>query len=478
MPKRLEAGAYIELARQRNFVFVGPYTGNTKDTIVWKCVVCSYEWKASYNRIHQGSECPRCIGHARITEDDYRSFEDRGISWAEETLPKTSSVKTLWECFECGHKWKTPYSGIRQGNGCPKCAGTMRITEEQYQELAKKKGFEWIGEFPENAHSRTNWRCARGHLWSATYSQIKHKSGCPKCSGHAIIVKEDYIALAKKKGVVFVGQVPSSTKLKTKWECSAGHRWDTSYSSLVLCGCPHCSGNAKKTKQDYIDLAERSGFVFVGPFPRNTGTPTLWECSHGHRWNTRYSDINMGRNCPRCCGHAKITASDYVELARWRGFTWLGEYPKSTSKKTEWQCSRGHQWEAAYQNIKSGTGCPRCVNMINGVKASQAQIQIADALSAEVNYKVGRRYVDCAIIESRVAIEYDCWFWHGHKSEEDYDRAQEIISCGWSVLCVKANRLLPTSELLAESIRQLSEHPYIELILDDWGSGKTREQCL
>jgi very-short-patch-repair endonuclease len=76
-----------------------------------------------------------------------------------------------------------------------------------------------------------------------------------------------------------------------------------------------------------------------------------------------------------------------------------------------------------------------------------------------------------------VAIEYDAWFWHGHKVQEDYCRALELVNLGWRVLSIKTSKLLPTLDQLQESIAQLDQHPYIELVLDDWGIGRTKEQA-
>jgi hypothetical protein len=53
----------------------------------------------------------------------------------------------------------------------------VRLTIEEMQEIAKSKGGECLSEKYVNAHSKLEWKCSRGHIWSATPSNIKKASG-------------------------------------------------------------------------------------------------------------------------------------------------------------------------------------------------------------------------------------------------------------------------------------------------------------
>jgi very-short-patch-repair endonuclease len=98
-------------------------------------------------------------------------------------------------------------------------------------------------------------------------------------------------------------------------------------------------------------------------------------------------------------------------------------------------------------------------------------------LDGELNRPFGRYNIDVALNVDGVAIaiEYDSWFWHGHKLEYDAQRDKEMIAIGWRILRVKSNTLLPSREQLDAAIAHLlAGENWVELVLDDWGEGQTR----
>ena len=118
----------------------------------------------------------------------------------------------------------------------------------------------------------------------------------------------------------------------------------------------------RKTEKDYHGLAESRGFKWIGGvLPKGTHGSTLWECGKGDKWEARYQDIRQGSGCPVCSGLVRKTEKDYYNLAKSCGFKWIGGVlPKNTHTKTLWECRKTHCWEAEYSNIKKGTGCPIC----------------------------------------------------------------------------------------------------------------------
>ena len=103
--------------------------------------------------------------------------------------------------------------------------------------------------------------------------------------------------------------------------------------------------------------------------------------------------------------------------------------------------------------------------------ASRQQIKIGEMLVGIVNYRIGRKSADIALPNENVLIEYDSWYWHGHKVQEDRQRAQELIDLGWCVLTIKSNMATPTIEQIRAGIERAKQESYFEIILDDWGRG-------
>jgi hypothetical protein len=92
--------------------------------------------------------------------------------------------------------------------------------------------------------------------------------------------------------------------------------------------------------------------------------PTWWECSEGHRWEAVYNAIYNGNGCPHCAGLVLKTERDYHALAQKRGFKWVGKtLPQHTKERTLWKCKRAHVWPAPFNWIHNGNGCLLCAGL-------------------------------------------------------------------------------------------------------------------
>lgn len=286
----------------------------------------------------------------------------------------------------------------------------------------------------------------------------------------------DYYELAKSRGFKWVGPVlPKDNKDPTWWECKKGDRWETTYNRIQQGdGCPVCYGTARKTEKDYHELAESRGFKWVDDrLPKNTHDPTWWECEKGDKWKARYNDIYTGSGCSVCSGNIRKTEKDYNNLAKSRGFKWAGEVlPKNTGYSTLWERENGDRWKARYDDIKQGNCCSVSKNRINGVLVSKPQRELNIMLFGSLNHPEGRRRIDVAIMRSsqKIAVEYDCWYWHKGNEKRETKRDKYLINKGWKILHVKAGVLLPTRKQLTTAIGYLlkTDDKVYNLYLEDW----------
>jgi len=532
---------YHSLAEEHGFFWIGPEVPNVSSKTWWRCKN-NHEWDAKYNDISNGSGCPYCSGKARKTPDDYKWLAaEKGFLWLGPTAPNIRT-KTKWQCPK-GHVWEAPYGRVAIGQGCPLCSNRVPKTDGDYKKLARERGFVWLGPFPPNTSIKTNWACVQGHKWEADYNRIKQGSGCPFCYGNVSKTPEDYISLALLRNFRWLGPSVSNTGTKTKWECEFGHQWEASYhniqagSGCPTCsresvaeilrktpedyhelaehrglrwlgpevtrnniktywecqdghkweadysriqqgsGCPYCYGTAPKKPKDYIELAKNRGFKWLGPEVPNTKANTSWRCKEGHKWESPFTTIQAGHGCPYCTGLSPKTKEDYIALAIDRGFKWLGPEVPNTKINTKWKCPNGHQWEANYHNIQGGTGCPLCIDMVHGQRVSKAQCELCEILGGHLNFPFGHFNIDIALIvgESQIAVEYDSWYWHAHKEEEDAARDKSLIENGWKVIRIKTNSQLPATSLIEKAIANILEgEDRIEIVLNDWGNGPTR----
>ncbi len=482
---------YESLAKQRGFEWLGPLPKNVKENSWWRCAF-GHEWAATYNSIQQGRGCPFCgelrRGYKRkLAASDYKRLANsRGFVWLGPAV-SNNNEGTSWRC-NYGHEWQTPYKSIRRGSGCPECAGNKKKTRKDYERLAEELEILWLGPFVENTQSKTWWMCDAGHRWSAPFKSLSRtigtgNSGCRKCKYDRLAemrrLKPDaYTAMAERLGWEWLGPDPKSVVKPTWWRCDSGHRVDITYKSLYVGnGCRICSGKAFKTSEDYERLAAEAGIEWLGFVPANSHSKSVWKCENGHVWEMSFNCVARGQRCPHCAGNVPKATDDYQILAEDRGFEWIGSLPPNTKEKTRWRCEKGHEWEAHYNSIAIvGSGCPECLNFVNGKQTSELQRLLCERVGGELNQRVGNYWVDITVeIDGiRIAIEYDGWVWHGEDTDKDLQRDVLLIEQGWRVLHVRSGRLLPDDESLNNAIADLvCGESWTELVLADWGQGPT-----
>jgi hypothetical protein len=230
-----------------------------------------------------------------------------------------------------------------------------------YHSLARQGGFSWLG--PAVAHTgiKTGWACRHGHEWQTSFAQIRKGCGCPHCAGRRRRTAADYEALAHQRGFRWLGSEVPSTRTRTFWKCPQGHTWQARYISIHAgSGCPHCAGRRRKTPDDYCELARQRGFHWLGPAVSNNRMPTTWSCAQGHTWQAMYQSIAAGSSCPGCSAYSRKTAMDYHALARTRGLHWIGPEVPNSRTQTGWSCTQGHTWQSTYSRIRQGAACPTC----------------------------------------------------------------------------------------------------------------------
>lgn len=286
----------------------------------------------------------------------------------------------------------------------------------------------------------------------------------------------DYCALADKRGYFWLGPFPENTKSKVGWQCSAGHLWQATYNGIWKGkGCPHCAGHAPKTEADCHAIASTRGFYFRGPLPLNIQDKVGWECPSGHLWQSAIATIRR-RNCgcPYCAGVAPKTEDDYSAVGSANGLRFIGPLSGNTLSKVWWECSRLHRWQASYSSIRAGRGCPECLHFVNGAQVSKPQLALAVMIGGKINVRVKRYSIDVALIVNgiNIGIEYDCAYFHD--ATHDAKRDAFLIGAGWRILRVRAARKLPNQGQLNKAIERLLTGSTMEVItLDDW-SGESQ----
>ena len=355
--KKLTIENAHNLAYSRGFKFLSIEFKNTKNKHLWGCNN-GHEWHASYNTIQQDKGCPFCSGLKKKTiEDAHDLAKSKRFRFLSNEF-KNTLTKYQWECFN-GHEWTTNYNNIQQDRGCPYCASTRKTISDAHK-LADSRGFKFLSSEFINAKTKYLWGCVKEHKWTTNYKNIEQGSGCPDCASTRKTISDAH-KLADSRGFKFLSTEFINTNTKYLWGCSYGHEWISKYNDVHQgSGCPHCPRKSTKNIEDAHNLAHSRGFKFLSSEFNGTGKKCLWECGQGHEWEAPYDSIQRGTGCPHCSGMFPKTIKDAHNLAHSKGFKFLSSEFKSVTKKHLWGCGQGHKWESTYQGIQRGTGCHYC----------------------------------------------------------------------------------------------------------------------
>ena len=161
-----------------------------------KCNTNGHEWTPTYHELVKGGNgCPKCAGKnlsKKETDDKIdKRLKEINASLIEPFIYLNNKSKLKLRCNIDGHEWYIQYYNLINNNkGCAKCAGILKITQEEAEEkvLEQCKIMNYILVKPftylTTQTTKIILKCNKcGHMWNVTYNNfIQHKSGCPKCN--------------------------------------------------------------------------------------------------------------------------------------------------------------------------------------------------------------------------------------------------------------------------------------------------------
>ena len=223
-----------------------------------------------------------------------------------------SNAPIMCRCKKCGHEWSpTPHSLLSQQSGCPKCAGSLKKTTEQFKKELEKinPNIEVLGEYG-NIQSNIECRCKIcGHIWYPRPLGLLNGTGCPNCyrmrpspiKKEASQFLEEISAL--NPDIEIVGDYSGSAERIAVRCVKCGHEWNPTANSLLSGhGCPKCGGALKKSTEQFVrDLDQVNPDVEVLGDYITSKTKIRCRCKLcGNEWSPTPNDLLRGRRCPKC----------------------------------------------------------------------------------------------------------------------------------------------------------------------------------
>lgn len=365
----------IQLAAVNSDIQVlGNYV-NFDTRIKCKCKICGWIWEGFPSNLLRGARCPKCTGRAPLSRDDFLkrlSNINNNIEVVGDYV--NTQTKVECRCKVCGYLWKVIPTSLLRGSCCPKCSGHITKTHEEFlEEISNKNGKVDILSKYVNRSTKVLCKCKTcGYEWEALPSNLVKGVGCPRCAGNISKSHEEFIEElnAKNPNIEVLGEY-HNTKLKIECKCKiCGYLWNAIPGNLLRgSGCPKCAGNINKTHEQFMSkMSEINSDIEILGTYLNSKTKINCRCKKcGNEWNANPHDLLNGRSCPKCARdkaankRTKSTEEFKQELCYINPIiNVLGEYT-GMSKKIECQCLKcGYIWNPFPTNLLRGHGCPNC----------------------------------------------------------------------------------------------------------------------
>ena len=271
-------------------------------------------------------------------------------------------------CLWCQHhSWRRRFESTQMTK-------RTRLTLEEMQKLARKRGGKCLSKRYINNRTRLLWQCAQGHEWKARPATVKPRrfgpgTWCPVCAnerkrgrvGRSWSIDDMRKLASERKGHCLSSRYVNS-RSHLRWECEKGHRWNATVNTVRTGSwCPECAIEMARLEIRELDaLARERGGRCLSKRSVGNQAPLRWQCAQRHQWKASAVDIRAGHWCRRCWYESqKPTLAEMQRLAREREGKCLSRRYVSTAPM-RWECKEGHRWEAPAFRIKRGNWCPYC----------------------------------------------------------------------------------------------------------------------
>lgn len=292
----------------------------------------------------------------KLTNDEFlRKLSDNGIIFKPCEEYKGSKEKMIFKCDIHGGFLARP-NDILNGQGCPKCGGTQKLTNEEFianANIVHNSFFSYDKCIYVNSNEKVTITCPIHGDFEQKPNNHLNGQGCLKCKLEGI-----------KHKITMREQVNKSTRsisdavFKERYYNKFGHAYDLSDTEYVnnrtifypLCkihgkfpitpnhlimgrGCPKCAKNYHYTKEELVEkFKEIHGCNFLYDMVKEAKTHEMVEIgckTHGY-FTQMVSNHLKGQGCPLCKESkmekeiTELLAKKEIEFEREKRFDWLG----------------------------------------------------------------------------------------------------------------------------------------------------------
>jgi len=317
-------------------------------------------------------------------------------------------------CHEHGLFYQQPSNHL-SGQGCPKCSGKNKTTDEFINEAKKIHGnnYDYTDVKYKRCDKNITIKCLKHGKFEQRPSNHLNGKGCPKCG--------DLVTANKKRKTTdeFISQ--AIEKHNDKYDYTAVNYEDSNIKIFIKCpnhglfqqtpahhlngqGCPYCAilDNANK-KRKHIDKfisqaneIHNNKYNYTAVNYKSMNIKVSIICpKHGEFKQTAGSHLS-GNGCPNCgilarTNKQKKTTDEFISQAKKKHgdkYNYEQVNYESSHIKVSIICSNHGKFEQTPASHLSGNGCPKCGDSVTREKLRKT----TDVFISEAIYKHNDKY--------------------------------------------------------------------------------------
>jgi len=374
-----------ELAKEADGWDPSAFRPGSNKIVSWKCPIGHTYLSEISKRTYRTDACPYCSNRKLLIgfndlKSKFYEIAIEAFQW-EPSEVKFNEMKPLrmWMC-SFGHTWEASCNSRIKGGGCHVCQGDLVVNGindllTTHPVIALSANGWDSTAYSSGSDAKKEWRCPKGHLWTATISSRIKGNGCSYCGKKKVDTGINdlgtlFSTIAKDAYGWDPAKVFPYSNKKLEWLCGKGHIYiDTpNHRTTRQTGCTICSNH--QVLIGFNDLNTTNPKLAVQAHLWNPTTVTegsskkkKWKCNEGHIWDAIVASRRIN-GCPTCSIYGFDPNSDayfyFLAHARWQMYQiGITNYPDSRLKghrKLGWKLLEmrgpmdGHltqQWETA-----------------------------------------------------------------------------------------------------------------------------------
>jgi hypothetical protein len=386
--KKLTIEAMRFMAKKRGGKCLSRVYVNWETKLLWRCGK-GHEWKASQNSVSQGSWCPKCAGHGKTVFDLQGAARLRNGKCLSKSY-KGIFVKHQWKCAS-GHIFEaTPTQVLNNGSWCHKCyLATKKLNPKQRRKkllemkrLARSKNGQCLSTEYFDRRTHLQWRCQKGHEWSATPEAVQKSAGtwCATCAA-GVSERICRALLERMLGTAFPKKKPTWLQSARKTRLELDGYSEVLGIAFEYQGKQHFvnikhfhSGNIEFRQRladdkQKVKLCRKHGVVLLQiPYtvPHLEFENYIRNLLKRHGKN-QHAKVVLNRmengkiDLSTLNAYSPASLLEMQQLANKHGGKCLSKVYVNSNTKLRWRCKFGHIWESPPASIKTGSWCHKCI---------------------------------------------------------------------------------------------------------------------